>query len=68
MTRKVFPSIRTRLVSRCGLPVQWVVSASVNLSAGDQMLKYGSHATNGTEGGRKCFCVGNNCSAKNAQE
>jgi len=23
------------------------------LSAGDQMLKYGSHATSGTDGGRK---------------
>src|SRR5262245_33014461 len=53
MRRKAFPSIRTRLVNRCGAPVQWVVPVSVNLSAGDQMLKYGSHATSGTEGGRK---------------
>ena len=51
MSRKVFPSMRTRLVSRCGLPVQCVVSRSVNLSACDQMLKYGSTATRGTAGG-----------------
>ncbi len=41
------------LVRRCGLPVQCVVPVSVSLSAGDQMLKYGSHATSGTDGGRK---------------
>ena len=28
-----------KLVSQCGLPVQCMVSASVSLSAGDQMLK-----------------------------
>src|SRR2546425_3102632 len=53
MMRNPFPSIRTKLVSRCGLPVQWTVSASVSLSAGDQMLKYGSHVTSGTAGGRR---------------
>src|SRR5438552_18721298 len=53
ITRNPLPSIRTKLVSRCGLPVQWTVSASVSLSAGDQMLKYGSHATSGTAGGRR---------------
>ena len=52
ISRKTFPSIRTRLVSRCALPVQCIVSASASLSAGDQMLKYGSHATSGTAGGR----------------
>ena len=52
ITRNALPSIRTRLVRRCGLPVQCVVSASVSLSPGDQMLKYGSCATSGTAGGR----------------
>ena len=52
ISRNPLPSIRTRPVSRCGFPVQCTVSASDNLSPGDQMLKYGSHATSGTEGGR----------------
>ena len=34
--------MRTRLVSRLGASVQCIVAASVSLSAGDQMLKYGS--------------------------
>jgi hypothetical protein len=38
MRRNPLPSIRTRLISRWGLPVQWTVFASVSLSAGDQML------------------------------
>src|SRR6266536_3439608 len=50
--RKGLPSIRTMLVRRCARPVQWVVFTSVNLSACDQMLKYGSQATSGTAGGR----------------
>jgi hypothetical protein len=35
-----------------GFPVQWIVPVSVNRSAADQMLKYGSWATSGTAGGR----------------
>src|ERR1041385_3324980 len=53
-----------QLVSRCRFPVQCTVSASVNLSAGDQMLKYGSHATSGTDGGRK---VGGGSAAPSAR-
>jgi hypothetical protein len=58
MSRKALPSIRTKLVKRCCLPVQWVVSTSVSLSPGDQMLKYGSQATNGTDGGRNVSACG----------
>src|SRR5712691_10468427 len=36
----------------CARPVQCTVAASVSLSAGDQMEKYGSCATSGTAGGR----------------
>ena len=36
---------------RCSLPVQWTVLPSVSRSAGDQILKYGSHATRGVDGG-----------------
>ena len=39
MTRYGVPSIRTNDPRRCGLPVQWTVSASVNRSAADQILK-----------------------------
>jgi hypothetical protein len=43
----------TWLEMQLGLPAQNRVSAPVRVSAGDQMLKYGSHATSGTAGGRK---------------
>src|SRR5258705_3536608 len=58
MMRKALPSTRTRLERRWGFPVQWTVSASARWSAGDQMLKYGSQATSGTDGGRSRFAVG----------
>src|SRR6478672_11106687 len=44
--------MRTRLISVCGLPVQWCVSASFKRSLNDQTLRYGSHVTSGTAGGR----------------
>src|ERR1035441_7983603 len=43
--------MRTSADKLLGLPVQWVVPASVRRSAADQMLKYGSWATSGTAGG-----------------
>src|SRR2546423_8653467 len=52
INRNGFPSMRTMLVNRWARPVQWVVLTSVSLSAWDQILKYGSHATSGTAGGR----------------
>src|SRR5690242_15660895 len=46
------PSMRTRLRSVWGRPVQCLVSASVRASLNDQTLRYGSHVTSGTAGGR----------------
>jgi len=39
------------LVSDAVLPVAIHSGGSVSLSAGDQILKYGSHSTRGTDGG-----------------
>ena len=50
--RYVLPSMLAVPVRAFRPPVQCTVSASVSRSAGDQMLKYGSCATRGTEGGR----------------
>ena len=52
MMRNAWPSMRTREVSGCGFPVQCRVGPPVNSSFADQMLKYGSHVTSGTAGGR----------------
>ena len=52
ISRKVFPSTRTRLTNECSRCVQWRVGASVKLSDSDQMLRYGLKVTNGTAGGR----------------
>ena len=55
MMRYGFPSIRTMLHMALIAPVQCRGQSSVNLSAGDQMLKYGSWTTSGTAGGRNVF-------------
>jgi hypothetical protein len=41
---------------------------SVNRSAGDQMLKYGSHVTSGTDGGRQGLAVGSEAAAARQAE
>jgi hypothetical protein len=42
ISRNASPSTRMNDVIGCALPVQWTVAASVSLSAGDQIEKYGS--------------------------
>ena len=54
ISRSGVPSTRIMPVSRFARLVQWRVTSSVSLSALDQMLNSGLHATSGTDGGRCC--------------